>query len=367
MSKKAELKMIDPDDLVIVGLDTNDGPDHELYDERALEPLDEALVKNVSVYGVLQPVTVREQGGQLFVVDGRQRVRAARSARNQQSKAGEFEIRVPYTTHGAEGADRQQLTGIMVSANEQRRADEVLVKAAKAARMKALGASLDEVAIAFGRSTVTIRNWLSLLEADDAVLDAVRDGTCAVSAANEIVKYPKEEQADVLNTLLGQTKNGRVTESMAKGFRQLGGDSTASSDSQAKATANAGPHEGAAGPDWDQAHVAAQGPEDAGGSEPHRRAESCPRVDFCGHVRRLQLVRRVPVQGRKGTEQVATSFTRSPRARVRAQPTTGRKELNDASIPTRRWRVDRPIPRVRHVPRARPHRGVCSYETPRSH
>jgi ParB family chromosome partitioning protein len=241
MSKKAELKMIDPDDLVIVGLDTNDGPDHELYDERALEPLDEALVKNVSVYGVLQPVTVREQGGQLFVVDGRQRVRAARSARNQQSKAGEFEIRVPYTTHGAEGADRQQLTGIMVSANEQRRADEVLVKAAKAARMKALGASLDEVAIAFGRSTVTIRNWLSLLEADDAVLDAVRDGTCAVSAANEIVKYPKEEQAGVLNTLLGQTKNGRVTESMAKGFRQLGGDSTASSDSQAKATANAGP------------------------------------------------------------------------------------------------------------------------------
>ncbi len=241
MSKKAELKMIDPDDLCIVGLDTNDGPDHELYDERALEPLDEALVKNVSVYGVLQPVTVREQGGQLFVVDGRQRVRAARAARNHQSKAGEFEIRVPYTTHGVEGADRQQLTGIMVSANEQRRADDVLVKAAKAARMKALGASLDEVAIAFGRSTVTIRNWLSLLEADDAVLSAVRDGMCAVSAANEIVKYPKEEQADVLNTLLGQTKNGRVTESMAKGFRQLGGDSTASSGSQAKATANAGP------------------------------------------------------------------------------------------------------------------------------
>jgi ParB family chromosome partitioning protein len=284
MSKKAELKMIDPDDLVIVGLDTNDGPDHELYDERALEPLDEALVKNVSVYGVLQPVTVREQGGQLFVVDGRQRVRAARSARNQQSKAGEFEIRVPYTTHGAEGADRQQLTGIMVSANEQRRADEVLVKAAKAARMKALGASLDEVAIAFGRSTVTIRNWLSLLEADDAVLDAVRDGTCAVSAANEIVKYPKEEQADVLNTSDEERSRHRVhgqglppAWGRQHGVLRLAGEGhgergayphDCTPDPEGAASRHG--HEGAAGPDWDQAHVAAQGPEDACGSEPHR-------------------------------------------------------------------------------------------------
>jgi hypothetical protein len=231
-----KLPMADPNDLVIIGLDTQDGEDHELYDERAMNVLDENLVKNIMVYGVLQPITVREQAGKLLVVDGRQRVRAARKAKSMQSEGGEVEIKVPYTTHGVIGADRQRLTGVMVSANEQRTADEILVKAAKAARMHALGASLDEVAIAFGRSKTTIRQWLKLLESHPTLQEAVRHETVALSAAHEIAKYGQDEQVKVLRELQAQAKGARVTESMAKAYRQQQGDSTATAKGKASAT-----------------------------------------------------------------------------------------------------------------------------------
>jgi ParB-like chromosome segregation protein Spo0J len=243
--------MADLNDLIIIGLDTSDGTDHELYDERAMKVLDENLVKNILVYGVIRPVTVREEAGKLLVVDGRQRVRAARKARSMQSEAGEYEVKVPYTTHGVVGADRQRLAGIMVSTNEQRSADEILVKAAKAARMKGLGASLDEISIAFGRSKTTIRQWFKLLEAHPTLQDAVKHGLIAVSAAHEVAKYPKDEQVDVLRELQKLANGERVTESMAKAYRQAKGDSTATPLGQATAGVNpepAGEDEGGLSP-----------------------------------------------------------------------------------------------------------------------
>jgi ParB family chromosome partitioning protein len=232
-----KLPMADPTKLVIVGLDTNDGDTHELYDERAMMVLDENLVKNIMAYGVLQPVIVREEAGKLLVVDGRQRVRAAREAKKQQKGAGEFEVKVPYTTHGVVGADRQRLTGVMISTNEIRRTDEILVKMAKCARLKAQGASLEECAIAFGRSVVTIRQWLKLLEAHHDLLEAVRIESVAISAAHEIAKYDKADQPKVMRELQKQAGRGnRVTEALAKAYRADKGDSTASSKAKATAT-----------------------------------------------------------------------------------------------------------------------------------
>ena len=49
---------MDPDKLTIIGLDTDDGPEHPLYDERVRLPLDESFVKNVKVYGVIEDVIV---------------------------------------------------------------------------------------------------------------------------------------------------------------------------------------------------------------------------------------------------------------------------------------------------------------------
>lgn len=236
MSKTQKIEFADPADLVIVGLDTKDDETHELFDERINTPVDDNLVKNIMVYGVLQPIIVREEAGKKMVVDGRQRVRAAREALRKQSDSGSVKVRVPYTTHGTQGADAVRLTGVMVSANEQRKSDEILTRAAKASRMLALGASLDEVAIAFGRSTVTIRQWTKLLEASPLLLAAVRHELIAVSAAHEVAKYDKDKQPEVLRQLQAQAGEGRITETLAKAYRQSKGDSTASSSTTATAT-----------------------------------------------------------------------------------------------------------------------------------
>lgn len=236
MSKTEKIHFEDPNKLVIVGLDTKADATHELYDERVETELSESLVKNIMVFGVLQPVIVREESGKKYVVDGRQRVRAAREAASRQSEAGQVKVRVPYTTHGVQGADSVKLAGVMVSANEQRKADEILSRAAKAARMLALGASLDEVAIAFGRSTVTIRQWTKLLESDPLLVSAVQHDLIAVSAAHEVARYPKEKQAAVLQDLQAQAGSDRITETLAKAYRQANGDSSASAASSATTT-----------------------------------------------------------------------------------------------------------------------------------
>ena len=282
MSKKTNpnLPTIDPSELIIIGLDTDDDETHELFDERCMRELDENLVKNILVYGVINPITVREEAGKLYVVAGRQRVRAARKAKRLQGEAGEFEIKVPYTTHGAIGADRTRLAGIMVSENEQRAADDILTKAAKAARMQSLGASLDEVSNAFGRSTATIKLWLKLLEAHTDLHEAIRFEQIAVSAAHEIAKYPKNEQRQVLKELLKQADGSRITEAMAKAYRVAKGDSNASTGDKAAATApvhDARSTDGRAdGEDAAPLSAEAQALLDAGGQSPAPTPQKAP-------------------------------------------------------------------------------------------
>jgi ParB family chromosome partitioning protein len=107
---------LDPNHIVIVGIDTAATTEDTLYDERIDLDVDINLVKNIMVYGVQQPVLVRAEDGDVIVVDGRQRVRAAREANKQFRAAGEVEVKVPVLS--VRGDDRR-VTGIMISANEQ--------------------------------------------------------------------------------------------------------------------------------------------------------------------------------------------------------------------------------------------------------
>jgi len=198
--KKAskEVTYRSPRELIIVGLDTDDGKENALFDERIFLEENESLVRNIMVYGIQQPVLCREEAGQLHVVDGRQRVRAARVAARRQDSAGEFAVKVPVII--ARGDD-SRVHGIMISSNEIREPDEILGKALKAARMLDLVGDMAEVSIAFGRSEQTIRNWLSLAEADSEVHNSVREGEISASAAIELSNLPREEQVSALQDL----------------------------------------------------------------------------------------------------------------------------------------------------------------------
>jgi ParB/RepB/Spo0J family partition protein len=198
-----ELEYHDPYKLIIIGLDTDDR-DHALFDERVFLPVDESLVRNIMVYGIQQPVNVRLEEGKLYVVDGRQRVRAAREAAKRMTGAGEQTIKVPArVTRG----DDARVAGIMISNNELRQGDELLVKARKASRLLDQLGGINEVALAFGRTPTTIKNWLSLVEADETVLHAVQNGKLSAAAAIELSAYSRSEQRSKLNLLLRRTES----------------------------------------------------------------------------------------------------------------------------------------------------------------
>lgn len=190
----------DPTKLVVV-----EDKDHPLFDERVNLPLDEALVRNIMVNGVVSPVVVRLNGKRkdgsaiVEVVDGRQRVRAAVEANKRLAAEGKQTILVPTVRRRGEAAD---LFGVMVSTNELRKNDSALIKARKLQRYLAMGRSEEEAAVAFGVTKATIDNMLKLLELDPKVQKVVERENIPLNVAKELSALPQEEQPAALDKLI---------------------------------------------------------------------------------------------------------------------------------------------------------------------
>lgn len=228
-----EITYVKPHDLIIIGLDTEDREENPLYDERVFQPVDEALVKNIMVYGIQQPVLVRQEASRYYVVDGRQRTRAARRAATMQDAAGEYQVKVPVREVRA---DDKRIAGIMVSTNELRQDDEVLTKANKASRLLDLVGDINEVAIAFGRTPQQIRNWLKLAEADSSIHSAIKTGVISASAGIELARYPREEQEEALGRAVKAAGGKAVSEADARQDRSDQGHSTRTSKANPSAS-----------------------------------------------------------------------------------------------------------------------------------
>lgn len=187
----------DPYDYVIVGLDTEDGPEHPLYDERIKIPVPEALIRNIRTYGVLKPVLFERDGERPLVVDGRQRVRAARVVRDRQRDAGEDEIAVRGIPQRGDGS---HLFAVSRAANLHQ-ADGPMTSARNAQRMVDLGRSTEEIAVAFGVTEQTVKHWLALLELAPAVRAAVDRGSISPTAAAKLRKLDRDGQVAKLSEL----------------------------------------------------------------------------------------------------------------------------------------------------------------------
>lgn len=204
-AKRLTAFAMDPNNLIIIGLDTKDDARHPLYDERIKLPLAETMVLNVAHNGVIEPVIVRKNGDRVEVVDGRQRVRAAREANKRLKKEGAALIEVPVVVRrGDDGG----MLGVMISANENRVDDGVPVKLQKLQRFMALGKNEKDASIAFGVELQTIKGWLALLEAGPEVKQALASKTLSQSAAIRIAKLPREQQSEAVTAA---TANGPAT------------------------------------------------------------------------------------------------------------------------------------------------------------
>lgn len=199
---------------------------HPLFDERVNLPLDEALVRNIMCNGVIEPVVVRQNGKSedgtpvVEVVDGRQRVRCAIEANKRLTAEGKEPVQVSIVRRRGEVGD---LFGVMISANELRRDDGIMVKARKLSRYMVMGRSEEDAATQFGCSVPTVRNLLSLLELHSDVQKAIERDALPATVAKELHSVPQEEQPAALEKLIasGNVRGARGLEA-AKNVRRNG-------------------------------------------------------------------------------------------------------------------------------------------------
>ena len=201
-----EMPLFDPEQLTIV---TDEK--HPLWDERVKMKLDEHLVKSIMFYGVTQPIIVRRNGEDkkgrpiIEVVDGRQRVKACIEANKRLKAKGSVTHRIPATTRTGED---KELMGVMVTTNEIRKGDAMITQAKKAQRLLEAGQTEAEVALSFGVTTATIKNFLQLLQCAKPIQNAVSSGALSADIAKTLGKLPREEQLSAFADLEKQGKKG---------------------------------------------------------------------------------------------------------------------------------------------------------------
>lgn len=216
------VETVDPASVTIVGLDTEANADDPLYDERVNLPLDESMVLNIMALGVLNPVSVARDGDNLFVVDGRQRVRATREAAKRQQALGEIPTMLPVIE--VKGNDNR-LASVMISTNEIRRSDETLTRAYKASRLMDRLRDAEQVAVLFGVSPQTIRNWGRVTDAIQEIQDAVRDELITFTDGMNLGSLDRSEQKaelDKLLALLAKKNKGEKKPKAVERKEQLG-------------------------------------------------------------------------------------------------------------------------------------------------
>lgn len=190
---------MDPDTLLIVGLDVEGDDAHPLADpHRNKLPIEEGMVLNIIRYGVIKPVVVRKDGDKALVVDGRRRVRHAREANKRLKAEGAEPILVPVIVRKA---DDLTIAGVSRSANQHTVADDPLAKSDEMARLAGQGLDAEGIAVIYGTSAHTVRSYLRLSEVSPEVRKAVKSEAISATAAAKLAGLSREEQESALAEL----------------------------------------------------------------------------------------------------------------------------------------------------------------------
>jgi ParB family chromosome partitioning protein len=183
---KRDLFMIKPEDLTLVY-----DKEHPLYDPRVEDDPPESMILNIMMNGVLQPINVRVNGDKIEVVAGRGRTKAALEANRRLVAEGKPPLLMPCINKSGTDAD---LFGVMVSENEIRREDTMIVKGMKARKLLNLGYSHQQIAVIFGASRQAVENWLAADELPQQIKDAVEAGEMSATVAVEMGAGQTKEQ-----------------------------------------------------------------------------------------------------------------------------------------------------------------------------
>lgn len=219
--KRTDGYTFDPEEVVIIGLDTDDGPEHGLFNDsvKKVQLADlEPMVLNMMINGCIQPIVVTPRSDKIMVVAGRKRTRALREANKRLAKQGLAQHRLrAEIRRGADG----DLFGVMISENELRIDDDPFQRATNAQRYMNMGYSESDAAIHFGTTTATIKNWLKQLELEPEVKETVRAGKIKPTAAAQLAGLDRQGQLDAAKDLTdGADKGEKPTVQRARAAAQ---------------------------------------------------------------------------------------------------------------------------------------------------
>lgn len=187
------MSTIDPSELVLIGLDTADGPEHPLFDPSVTDPVDLDLARSLGERGQIAPVLVRKNGASLEVIAGRSRTKAAR---HWNANNPERAIKLAYTLR--RGLSEVELLELVIAENEHRNDKPPIVKARMAQRLIDRGRTPAEVARLFRVTAQTIGNWLEQLDLAPEIQAALEAETISVNEAKSVEDLPHADQAAAL-------------------------------------------------------------------------------------------------------------------------------------------------------------------------
>ncbi len=196
---RQEVKGYDPNDVIIIGIDTDDGPSHWGYDEESNKsPLLEADVQFTYENGIIQNVLGRRDGDKVVVVAGRGRTRQLREANKRRAADGLPPWFLPVKI--VKGDARKMLV-LKHGENSHRRELSPFVRAQSAYELSQQFPE-DEAARIMGLSVYQFRDVLKLLDVGPAVKKAVLSGDLKPTAAIEFSELSEADQAEQLAAVM---------------------------------------------------------------------------------------------------------------------------------------------------------------------
>ena len=165
------------------------------------EGIDE-LAGSISRYGILQPLTVRQRGGQYELVAGERRLRAAKQAGLSEVPCIVMKVNM-------------EESGIIALVENLQRRDLDFIEEAEgiAQLIKLFGMSQEEAAKRLGKSQSSVANKLRILKLPEDILDELRNARLSERHARSLLRLkPAEVQRMALRYIIAEELNVAASE-----------------------------------------------------------------------------------------------------------------------------------------------------------
>lgn len=168
------------------------------------------LATSIRELGVIQPITVRKTGFNLYqLVSGERRVRASKLAGLTHIPAY---IRIANDQESLEMAlveniQRQDLDPIEIALSYQRLIDEIQL-------------TQEQLSERVGKKRSTITNYLRLLKLDPIIQTGIRDGFLSMGHGRAIINIEnKKDQLNIYERIIAQNFSVRQTEQLVRNYQ----------------------------------------------------------------------------------------------------------------------------------------------------